>query len=162
MLSYTKLIFTNMKKTWVLVVVIIIVILAVLFWPKKQDQSAEIIDETAEVAEVIINDISIELTMMNDSEQSGMATIKRDNEKSLVSITLNGSPEDSSQPANIHVDTCQNLGDIIHQLNAVENGKSETVLDVNFDDILKLIPIAISINEAEESVACGNTSAILD
>jgi CHRD domain len=109
--------------------------------------------------------VTIDLAEQNESGESGTATLTPEGSDQVrVTIDLDGAPADA-QPAHVHKGSCDALGDILHPLTNVENGSSDTVLDVNLQDLQAAMlsgGLAINVHEStvnlETYVACGDLS----
>lgn len=103
--------------------------------------------------------VAVELGAVNDSGESGKATLTPVDGQTKVVIELTGAPADVAQPAHIHQGNCANLGGPAYPLEAVKNGKSETTIDAKLSD-LAAGDFAINIHKSEKEistyVACGN------
>ncbi len=107
-------------------------------------------------------DIFIDLTAQNNSEQDGIAEIY-DNDQGIatVKISLFDAPEDVSQPAHIHLGSCApKVGAVKYPLTNVVNAESETTLTISTAELLKQLPLAINVHkstsEAGVYISCGN------
>jgi hypothetical protein len=103
-------------------------------------------------------EVAVELAEQNDSGQSGTATLApTDDGQTSVTLELSDQP-DVPQPAHIHAGTCEELGEVVHPLTNVEDGSSETTVDVSIDE-LQDGEFAINAHESEQNianyVACG-------
>ena len=103
--------------------------------------------------------VTIELKALNNSGESGKATLTAMDGKTKVVVDLTGAPEGVAQPAHIHQGTCENLGSPKYPLKAVKNGKSETTVDAKLGD-LTAGDFAINVHKSEKEistyVACGD------
>ncbi len=103
--------------------------------------------------------VTVELKALNDSRESGKATLTAVDGKTKVVIDLTGAPEGVAQPAHVHQGTCENLGGPKYPLEAVKNGKSETTIDAKLSD-LTTGDFAINVHKSEKEiatyVACGD------
>lgn len=103
--------------------------------------------------------VTLEFKALNNSGESGKATLTPVDGKTKVAIDLTGAPEDLAQPAHIHHGTCQNLGGPAYPLEAVKNGKSQTTIDAKISD-LTAGDFAINVHKSEKEistyVACGD------
>jgi hypothetical protein len=112
-------------------------------------------DEEATVSEAV----TVEFKALNNSGESGKATLTPVDGKTKVVINLTGAPEGVAQPAHIHQGTCENLGGPKYPLEAVKNGNSETTIDAKLSD-LSAGDYAINVHKSEKEistyVACGD------
>ncbi len=101
------------------------------------------------------------LNSQNNSGQAGTATIiNLPDGKTKVTITLFGVTAGVSQPAHIHMGTCENLGDVKYSLVNLLNGNSETILDIDVAKIGRQFPLAVNVHKSEREqgvyTSCGN------
>lgn len=103
--------------------------------------------------------VTVEFKALNNSGESGKATLTPADGKTKVVIDLTSAPEDLAQPAHIHQGTCESLGGPKYPLAAVKNGKSETTIDAKLSD-LTAGDYAINVHKSEAEistyVACGD------
>lgn len=103
--------------------------------------------------------VTVEFKALNNSGESGKATLTPVDGKTKVFINLTGAPEGVAQPAHIHQGTCENLGGPKYPLEAVKNGNSETTIDAKLSD-LTAGDYAINVHKSEKEistyVACGD------
>jgi hypothetical protein len=106
------------------------------------------------------DNISVKLEAMNNSGQTGSATLMPEGDQTKVVILLSNAPAGVAQPAHIHLGRCDNLDKAPKwQLEAVKDGKSTTLVPASLDTILKdkvAINIHKSAAEAQIYVSCGN------
>ena len=102
--------------------------------------------------------VTVELAEQNDSGESGTATLTPDGEQTTVTIELTGAPS-TPQPAHIHSGSCAELGDVVHPLDDVTDGMSETTVAAPLAD-LQEGEFAINVHESADAiqnyVACGD------
>jgi hypothetical protein len=125
-------------------------------------------DETAEPAAPATTaageaeSVSVDIGEQNGSGESGTATLTADGEQTVVTIELSGAPADTPQPAHIHTGSCAEIGDVVHPLENVVGGMSETTVAAPIAD-LQGAAFAINVHESEEAiqnyVACGEIPA---
>ena len=97
----------------------------------------------------------------NEFNQFGIGTLTEENGQVRVVLDLNKvSGTNNSQPAHIHIGSCPGVGAILFPLNNVVNGRSESVINANLNDLRSQAPIAINIHKSISEVAvytaCGN------
>ena len=83
------------------------------------------------------------------------------NGSTRVTITMVGKKSDVPQPAHIHVGKCPNPGAVKYPLTNVVDGKSVSVVDVDYEELFTtMLPLAVNIHKSvEESsvyTACGD------
>jgi hypothetical protein len=106
------------------------------------------------------DNVTVKLEAMNNSGQTGTATLMPEGDKTKVVILLTNAPAGVAQPAHIHLGTCDKLDKAPKwKLEAVKDGQSTTVVPVSLDTILKeksAINIHKSAAEIQVYVSCGN------
>lgn len=106
--------------------------------------------------------VTVDLKMQNDLGQSGTATFSENaSGKLVVALALAGGTFTAPQPAHIHFGACPKPGDVKYPLTSVVDGKSETVLDVSWADMVKAgESLAVNVHKsgAESKIytACGD------
>jgi hypothetical protein len=105
--------------------------------------------------------LTIQMKALNNSGQSGTATLTAVDGRTRVQIELaNPAPED--QPVHVHSGTCSKLGSVEHPLSNVVNGRSDTTIDVSLPDLLSsqsAINVHRSGSQASVYVSCGEIAA---
>jgi hypothetical protein len=103
--------------------------------------------------------VTVQLGPVNNSGESGKATLTPMDGMTKVVINLAGTPEGVAQPVHIHRGTCENLGGVKYPLEEVKNGKSETTVNAKLSD-LTTGDFAINVHKSEKDlsthVACGD------
>src|SRR5688572_22170577 len=77
---------------------------------------------TPSADKTMVESATVKLTAQNDSGENGTATLTQQNGKTKVVIELTGAPQNTPQPAHIHVGACPNPGAIKYPLTNVVNG----------------------------------------
>lgn len=105
--------------------------------------------------------VQVELSEQGGSGQSGTATLEPADGMTRVVLELSNAPAEP-QPVHIHSGTCEDLGGVEYPLENLQDGTSETTVDVPLDE-LRGGAFAINAHESEENiqnyVACGNIPA---
>lgn len=105
-------------------------------------------------------EITITLDSQNNSRQSGVATLKEENGKVVVSIAVATGAANIAQPAHIHKGACPTPGEVLFPLTNVINGTSETTLDTTLDELTSQLPLALNVHKSASQssiyVSCGN------
>jgi Cu/Zn superoxide dismutase len=117
--------------------------------------------ETA--TEAVPESIEVELAEVNDSGQSGTATLSPNDDGTLnVTIELSGG-SDEPQPAHIHEGSCPDVGEVVAALNDVVDGTSTSEnVDFSLDDLTGAESAGFAINvhksaaAIDDYVACGD------
>ena len=103
---------------------------------------------------------TVALDAQNESGEAGTATLREVDGKVVVTLDLTGAPKGVAQPAYIHTDSCPNLGTVTYPLTSPVDGKSETTLEVSFDELMRKLPLAVnvykSVAQSKTYVACGD------
>lgn len=109
--------------------------------------------------------VTVKLDALNDSGQTGTATLLPQGNKTKVVIELSNTPAGVVEPAHIHLGSCSNLDKAPKwSLEAVKDGRSVTVVPVSLDTILKdrtAINVHKSAAEVQVYVSCGNIIAAM-
>ena len=125
--------------------------------PSMVDTVAE---DTMESESMMEGEITVSLSEQNDSGESGTATLTEIDGQVVVSLSMQGSPEDVPQPAHIHTGSCPDVGSVSYPLSNVVNGESEMTLDVTLAQLESELPLAInvhkSIPESGVYTSCGD------
>lgn len=105
--------------------------------------------------------VEVALGEENGSGQSGTATLEPASDgMTKVTIELSNPPADP-QPAHIHSGACPDVGDVVHALNNVEGGTSETEVPATIED-LQAGDFAVNVHKSEAEagvyIACGDIS----
>jgi predicted lipoprotein with Yx(FWY)xxD motif len=107
--------------------------------------------------------VQIALHEQNASGESGTVTLEAMGTQTKVTIDLAGAPAGVNQPAHIHEGTCATLNPApAFPLSPVQDGKSDTVVDVALDTLLAgsyAINVHRSPAEIAVYVACGDLVA---
>ena len=120
----------------------------------------EIDDDDEEDEDETGNQMTINLTEQNDSNESGTATLEEEEGQVIVTLSMTGFSENVSQPVHIHVGSCPEVGEVKYPLTNVLNGESVTTINATFDQLEDELPLAVNVHksadEASVYVACGN------
>ncbi len=87
--------------------------------------------------EAASDDVTVELSEVDGSGQTGTATLTSDGEMTLVSIQIDGDPVSDSQPAHIHEGNCGDElnPEPLYGLPNVADGSSETSVEASVDTL---------------------------
>jgi len=109
--------------------------------------------------------ITVKLEALNNSGQTGTATLTPQGNTTRVVIQMLNAPTNVAQPAHIHLGSCDKLDKAPKwNLEAVKDGRSITTVPVSLDTILKektAINIHKSAAEAQIYVSCGNIIGLM-
>lgn len=137
----------------ILAIALVIGIAGYIFYNSQYNKPVE--KETKTPRKLVVT-----LNAQNKSGESGTATISEMDAKVKVMLDLTGAPKDVQQPAHIHMGACPKPGDVKYPLAFPVDGKSETTLDVGYDQLLGQLPLAVNVhkstNEAKAYVSCGD------
>ena len=89
----------------------------------------------------------------NTSSESGNITLKQDNGVFTIEISLKGEPSHTTQPADIYMGKCPNLGAVKYILNPVSNDSSITSLQLSFDQVKKQEPLAVAVHTSKQDLS---------
>ena len=106
--------------------------------------------------------ITVRLTPLNSSGESGNAVLSDEGAKTKVVVTITGAPAGVGQPLHVHKGTCAQLDPKpAFGLTTLTDGKSETVIDVAIGDLRNRYAINghKSAQEANTYVFCGNIAS---
>ena len=104
--------------------------------------------------------LTVKLDEQNGSGESGTATLTGEGASTKVVLELENPASPDPQPAHIHKGTCAELDPTpAYPLTNVEDGKSETTVNVALDE-LEAGEFAINVHKSEPEiktyVSCGN------
>jgi len=106
--------------------------------------------------------MTVVLGEQNKSGEKGVATLKEVNGRVVVTLNLDNAPQNTVQPAHIHMGSCEKLGSINYPLTNVVNGFSTTLLEMTLDQLVQSNPQAVnvhkSVSQSGTYVSCGNLS----
>jgi hypothetical protein len=106
--------------------------------------------------------ITVPLTPLNNSGESGKAVLSEVGAKTKVVVTISGAPAGVGQPLHVHKGTCAQLDPKpAYGLTTLTDGKSETTIDVPIGDLRRGYAINghKSAQEAKTYVFCGNIAS---
>jgi hypothetical protein len=118
--------------------------------------------ESPSVTAMMSETVTVDLMALapTTTGQKGTATLKEENGKVMVSLSVSGMTTTNPQPAHIHMGSCPKPGSVVFPLSDVVNGKSETTLNTTMADLKAKLPLAINIHKSasEQSVftSCGD------
>jgi|SRR5581483_2371367 len=155
-----------MNKNVFIVVAALIVIALITFsykvsQPSKISQVKVTPTATPTPFQKVGKSIVVSLNALNNSKQSGTATVSQLNDSILVTVQLNGMTPDSKQDVSILSGSCSATGAAKYPLTTLFNGASTIVLDVTYADFLKQLPLSVKVFKSENSttpVSCGQFS----
>ncbi|PJA86568.1 MAG: hypothetical protein CO141_04010 [Candidatus Moranbacteria bacterium CG_4_9_14_3_um_filter_42_9] len=145
------------KKKIVIVIAsaVILTVVVIIFFGIKNKSG-----NSSQPPEKIGRSFSFGMAAVNNSGETGTATLAEVNGKVRVTIELSGAPGETEQPAHIYFGSCSKLGPVVYPLNALVNGQSETLLETSLDQFMGRLPLAINVRksnpEANLSYSCAN------
>lgn len=108
-------------------------------------------------------EMTVKLNEENNSGESGEATLKEENGKTTVTVSLTGFTEGIPQPAHIHIGSCPGVEAVKYPLSNIINGSSATVLNATLNEIKQNLPLAINVHKSAKEItnytACGELSS---
>jgi hypothetical protein len=106
------------------------------------------------------NIFSVPLDSVDDSGVTGGASIRGVDEGVEFTIFISAGDEGGVHPVNVYEGSCDDQGDVVFELENIEDGESVTVVeDIMLGDVLNgehSIGVAASEDDAETHVMCGN------
>ena len=103
--------------------------------------------------------IVVKLEPQGGTTRSGIAVLAETSGKVKVVVNLSGSNE-VARPAHIHVGSCPDVGAVKYPLTSLNEGASQTDLDVSLDQLMTQLPLAINIHKSSDEpsiyLACGD------
>lgn len=115
--------------------------------------------KSASAPTVVVKETTVILKAENGSNETGTAIIKEVAGKVEVSLNLKGAPKAVIQPAHIHIGSCPGVGTVAFTLNSPVGGKSVTVLDTTYDQLMTGLPLALNVHKSTTAtnvyVSCG-------
>lgn len=107
--------------------------------------------------------ITVKLEPQNGSGRSGIAVLTELQGKIKVVMNLSGPSGGVKRPAHIHIGSCSDIGAVKYPLTSLENGVSQTNLDISLDQLITQIPLAINVHKSSDEpsvyLACGDIKA---
>ncbi len=109
--------------------------------------------------------LTVSLNGLNNSGQSGTATLTEqgDSDRTVVTINMSGEQAGANEPAHIHIGACPNPGNVVYPLENVRNGQSSTTIPVSLSALLGRLPLAINVHQSQAQinnyVSCGDITA---
>ncbi|MCL5110701.1 MAG: hypothetical protein M1401_17930 [Chloroflexi bacterium] len=106
------------------------------------------------------SNVTVDMTAQNNSGQTGTATLEPMGNQTKVTINITPGPAGVSQPAHIHMGTCDNLNPVPeYPLNPVVNGQSVTTINVSLQQ-LESQQRAVNVHQSAQNlntyVSCGD------
>src|SRR3989344_4554167 len=150
-----------MNMTKVLIIGAAIIVLGGAGWSALSNKSTQ--DDAMmqkEDTAIMTKDIVVAMGALNASGQTGKATFSDMNGKTKVMVEISRGTDCVPQPSHIHMGSCSTPGAIVYPLNAVINGKAETILDVSLETLGNKLPLLIMVHKSKDEVkvfvSCGD------
>ena len=86
----------------------------------------------------------MDLKASKSSSPSGKASIIENQDKVNVMIFL-ANPSTASLSAQLYLGTCSQLGKISNKLNPLSGGRSDTIIETSFDNLISQAPVAVVV-----------------
>ncbi|MFW6195096.1 MAG: hypothetical protein ACOC5M_01065, partial [Chloroflexota bacterium] len=102
-------------------------------------------------------ELTVHLSEPSGRYQSGEAVLNSANGQTRVTVNVSP-PRDEAQPAHVHAGSCDDVGPVVHFLENVVTGYSETLLDVPMNEIADgghVINLHLSSDRFEVYTACA-------
>ncbi len=153
-----------MNKKLFVIAGITVVLLAGIFLTVilRGDPEEEIIERVGPPVSIpgpadILETTLVDLFEVDESGQSGFATIEEFEDQTRVAIQLIGDP-DENWSAVLRSGSCANPGEVRFELNEVSDGRSETLFDLPAGEVIggSFLIAVLSPDEPGDMVACGN------
>lgn len=114
---------------------------------------------SANAAWALDDSVKVTLKAMNNSGQTGTATLTPQGAQTKVVVELHGMPAGVVEPAHIHLGTCDKLNPAPKwPLQSIKDGHSTSIVPVSLDTILKE-PTAVNVHKSPTEivtyVSCG-------
>lgn len=150
------------KKSIITLGVIFLIILSFVFNSKKVLRMSQK-NSPAPIHSSSSSGFSIVIEEQNSSGQNGIVTFEPLNNQTVVKIKSIGYPAGVSEPAHIHLGTCEKPGEIKYPLVSLLNGESETILDADigyFGKSSLILNVHKSNEEISTYLSCGNIQTL--
>ena len=153
-----------MKGIWIVVGLVIVVVIGGYFLISSMSTSplttpSPTSSETMESQPQAMEQ-TIVISEQNASGESGTATLKEENGKTVVTLAITGAPQTTPQPAHIHAGSCPDVGDVTYPLTSLVDGNSVTTIDATLADLKAAAPLGINVHksaaQASIYVSCGD------
>ena len=108
------------------------------------------------------DEVTVELSEVDGSGQTGTATLTSEGEMTLVSIQIDGDPVSESQPAHVHEGSCGDElnPEPLYGLPNVADGSSEASVEASVDTLTGDDDYAINLHMSDDDLetytSCGN------
>ena len=130
------------------------------FGTKKPDIYSVPNNQVEEVVAKKAKEENIALSEENNSGETGNVNLKDVEGKVHLSIGMKGFPEDTLQLARIISGKCNSLSEIRYDLTSIDSGRSESTLDISWDELKGKLPLAVVVYKAPTEMgtisSCGN------
>lgn len=131
------------------------------FGTKKLEINSSLKNNPKESLEVEkLKEVNVALSEENASGETGKVNIKDIDGKVRLSLEMRGYPEDTLQLARIISGKCSSPSQIKYELVTINNGRSETTLDVSWEELKSELPLSIVVYKAPTEMgstsSCGN------
>ena len=151
------------KNVVIALVLAALLVLVFMMLSKNKQPSTSVVDEITQTEmedELTANQLEVALSEQNSSGETGTVTLVEENGQVTVTLAMQGFPEDTPQPAHIHVGACPDVGAVKYPLTNLVNGQSVTTLEVTLAQLESELPLGINVHksasEASVYTACGD------
>lgn len=161
-MNISKLFSQYSLLTFIAIVIIVLGAGAWILFSKSLQKQPSLQGQAVPASSSLSQIYSIPLFSSNNpAQQLGTAWVQSiGQDKGQIEVTLKFEVlvQQTAQPAHIHLGSCAELGKIAYSLNAVENGFSQTILNVSIDQLRSQVPLVLNTHKSEEElniyVAC--------
>lgn len=148
------------KNLYIYIGLLVVGLIAIFVFVKSKSGSLTSSPSPVSVSTPAAKEIMVTLNELNESAESGTATLREVDGKVSVELDLVGAPKGVIQPAHIHKGACPGIGAVSYPLNFPIEGQSQTTLDVSLDDLKSQLPLAINVHKSASDiktyVSCGD------
>jgi hypothetical protein len=102
--------------------------------------------------------LTLTLAEQAGSGQSGTATLTADGDDRTRVVVELSNPPGPSQPSHVHSGSCDNIGDVVAPLESLDDGRSESLVELSLDELRRgglIVHAHRSGAESKVSVACA-------
>ena len=148
-----------MNKKLLITIGLAAIVITVVFFVRFGSQSTN----KSELIDLPKLPLTIPLSALNNSGESGTATITEVEGKTVITVVINNMPPDVRlQPMNIHTGSCSNLGGVKSSIADYisKTHYAESTLRLSPKEFLAELPLAITVSKSPDDskiyVACGD------
>lgn len=150
----------NVLLFMIIAVILGLMLIFIISMSQKTSQNAE--NASRETLAEIPTHMTVILNPLNQSKQDGIAQLVGEDGKTRVFITLNNPPKNTPQPAHIHIGSCPGVGEVKYPLSDVVEGHSETLINVDLNELKQQLPLAINVHKSASEAKTYTSCAQLE